>query len=141
MHYSVELMTQRVGQFIKERREKLGISQKALGQSLTPCVTTQFISNVERGITPLPPIHVDNMAKALQISSGQLCTLIEQEFTKKLCERSGVSWNKDASEFKVLDEHAPVFRKIYERFCRQTPEAQEAFLNVCETMLEFRRNE
>jgi hypothetical protein len=46
-----------VGTFIRQKRESLGISQRALGQMLTPTVTTQFISNLERGVTPLPLNH------------------------------------------------------------------------------------
>ena len=130
-----------VGQFIKERREKLGISQKSLGQSLTPPVTTQFVSNVERGITPLPPIHVEAMARALQIDCAHLVLLIEREFAQRLSQRSGVPYSSKQMELKVMEAHAPLFGKIYEKFCNQTPEAQEAFLTVCETMLEFRRNE
>ena len=44
-----------VGNFIRQKREALGLSQRALGQKFTPPVTTQFISNVERGVTPLSP--------------------------------------------------------------------------------------
>ena len=39
-----------VGAFIRQRREALGLSQRALGLLFSPPVTTQFISNVERGV-------------------------------------------------------------------------------------------
>ncbi len=50
-----------VGAFIRQRRETLGLSQRALGQLFQPPVTTQFISNVERGVTPLPPVHISTL--------------------------------------------------------------------------------
>ncbi|MBC7396603.1 MAG: helix-turn-helix transcriptional regulator, partial [Bdellovibrionales bacterium] len=39
-----------VGAFIRQKREEKGFSQKELGQKFEPPVTTQFVSNLERGI-------------------------------------------------------------------------------------------
>lgn len=73
-----------VGSFIKSRRSRLGLSQKALGQLFDPVVTTQFISNLERGVTPLPPNHVPKLATALQIPEPELMALLEKEYAAKL---------------------------------------------------------
>src|ERR1700747_3131669 len=78
-----------VGNFIRERREALGLSQRALGLLFSPPVTTQFISNVERGVTPLPPAHVPTLCKALMVSEGELMALLEREYTVKLSGRLG----------------------------------------------------
>src|SRR3954469_19062686 len=78
-----------VGEFIRKRREALGLSQRALGLLFEPAVTTQFISNVERGVTPLPPAHVPTLAKALLVSEDEIMSLLEREYSLKLSGRLG----------------------------------------------------
>src|SRR6476659_2597517 len=78
-----------VGNFIRQRRESLGLSPRALGLLFNPPVTTQFISNVERGVTPLPPAHVPTLVKALMVTEEDLMGLLEREYTMKLSGRLG----------------------------------------------------
>src|SRR5207248_2812738 len=78
-----------VGSFIRQRRESLGLSQRALGLLFTPAVTTQFISNLERGVTPLPPAHVSTLARALSVAEDELTTLLSKEYSLKLSGRIG----------------------------------------------------
>src|SRR3954469_23353077 len=80
-----------VGEFIKERRKAMGLSQRALGQMFNPPVTTQFISNVERGVTPLPPVHIPILAKALTTNEVEIMLLLEKEYAVKLNGRLGKS--------------------------------------------------
>src|SRR3954447_22339910 len=77
------------GHFIRQRREALGLSQRALRLLFSPPVTTQFISNVERGVTPLPPAHVPTLTKALLVSENELMVLLEREYAAKLSGRLG----------------------------------------------------
>src|SRR3954468_20779219 len=83
--------TKLVGEFIRKRRETLGMSQRALELLFTPPVTTQFISNVERGVTPLPPAHIPTLSKALNVSETEFMALLEQEYAYKLSGRLGKS--------------------------------------------------
>jgi len=76
-----------LGDFIRKRRETLGLSQRALGQLFAPPVTTQFISNLERGVTPLPPVHVSTLAGALKIPEADLTFLMEKEYALRLNQR------------------------------------------------------
>src|SRR5437016_5507318 len=78
-----------VGEFIRKRREAAGMSQRALGLLFDPPVTTQFISNVERGVTPLPPVHIPVLAKALLVDEMELTSLLEREYAQKLSGRLG----------------------------------------------------
>src|SRR5690349_10185472 len=78
-----------VGEFIRKRREALNLSQRSLGLLFSPPVTTQFISNVERGVTPLPPAHIPTLTKALNVSETELMALMEQEYAFKLSGRLG----------------------------------------------------
>ena len=76
-----------VGAFLRQRREALEISQKSLGKMLVPQVTTQFISNVERGVTPLPPNHIPYLVKILKISEPDLKAVLEKEYAQRLNQR------------------------------------------------------
>src|SRR5262249_47894405 len=76
-----------VGSFIRQKREASGLSQRALGLLFNPPVTTQFISNLERGVTPLPLNHIPTLTKALSINEAEIMSLLEREYTMKLSGR------------------------------------------------------
>src|SRR6185369_16609064 len=73
-----------VGSFIRQKREEKGLSQKELGQKFEPAVTTQFVSNLERGITPVPAVHITALVRALDIVEAELMVLMEKEYAAKL---------------------------------------------------------
>jgi len=73
-----------VGAFIRQKREEKSLSQKELGQKFEPAVTTQFVSNLERGITPVPAVHVSALVRALEINEHELMVLMEKEYAAKL---------------------------------------------------------
>jgi transcriptional regulator with XRE-family HTH domain len=73
-----------VGAFIRQKREEKGLSQKELGQKFEPAVTTQFVSNLERGITPVPAVHIHKLVAALEINEQELMLLMEKEYAAKL---------------------------------------------------------
>src|SRR3954468_24483763 len=94
-----------VGEFIRKRREMMGMSQRALGMLFDPPVTTQFISNVERGVTPLPPAHVPVLAKAISVEEKEIMALLEKEYAMKLSGRLGIAelpMNADGGETPML---------------------------------------
>jgi transcriptional regulator with XRE-family HTH domain len=80
-----------VGNFLRQRREAVGLSQRALGQRFNPPVTTQFISNVERGVTPLPPGHIPTLSRELKLSEAELMTVLEREYLLKLSDKMGAA--------------------------------------------------
>jgi len=73
-----------VGSFIRQKREEKHLSQKELGQKFSPAVTTQFISNLERGITPVPAVHIQALVKSLELNEHELMALMEKEYAAKL---------------------------------------------------------
>ncbi len=73
-----------VGAFIRQKREEKHFSQKELGQKFSPAVTTQFISNLERGITPIPAVHIQALVKSLELNEHELMALMEKEYAAKL---------------------------------------------------------
>lgn len=129
-----------VGQFIRNRRETLKLSQRSLGQLFDPPVTTQFVSNVERGVTPLPPNHVGTIARALQISEADLLAVMEQEYRAKISGKIG--HDGIATSMSATTAGTPEYdfiRSIYEAYRTADTPTQQAFMNVCENMLHVQR--
>ena len=89
-----------VGSFIRQKREELKLSQKELGQKFEPPVTTQFVSNLERGITPVPAVHIQGLVKSLHLNEHELMVLMEKEYAAKLT-------HKIAGHSGDSSEHAP----------------------------------
>lgn len=127
-----------VGNFIRKRREKLGISQRALGQRFSPTVTTQFISNLERGVTPLPPAHVPALCEALQISDAEIKVVLEQEYAAKLSGKLGIepslvlggggTLNVSPDDYKFITD-------LYDAYQRADSTTRQAFQSAVKSIL------
>jgi transcriptional regulator with XRE-family HTH domain len=128
-----------VGTFIRQRRESLGLSQRALGLLFDPPVTTQFISNVERGVTPLPPAHVPTLTKALLVSEDELMSLLEKEYTAKLTGRLGkgdrLIKTDTIPHIVVAGNDYDFMRSLYDAFRQADFKTKQAFATVCQSML------
>ena len=135
-----------VGTFIREKRESLNLSQKALGQIFEPPVTTQFISNLERGVTPLPPAHVPTLAKALGIAQDALMILLEKEYAAKLNSRLGradspvlpnghAGAHDGSSALSVAPEHLDLMKRIYDAYQKADPQMQAQLRSLCDQVL------
>jgi transcriptional regulator with XRE-family HTH domain len=135
-----------VGSFIRQRREALNLSQRALGLLFTPAVTTQFISNVERGVTPLPPAHGPTLCKALQVSEGEIMALLEREYTLKLSGRLGRAEAGEAlsnghangngqPSLAISNSDFDFMRMLYEAYRQADPKTRQTFTSVCESIL------
>lgn len=131
-----------VGNFIRNRREALGLSQRALGLMFTPPVTTQFISNVERGVTPLPPAHIPTLTKALQVNELEFMALLEQEYAHKLSGRlsppgaavaDGAGPN--AIALSIAENDYTFMRTLYDAYSKADPNTRLDFAKLCERML------
>lgn len=146
-----------VGNLIRSRREALGLSQRALGMLFTPPVTTQFISNIERGVTPLPPVHIPTLAKSLLVAENELMGLLEREYTLKLSGRVGhhgdpafdhaggqqaaahVAPNDIAAEqiarLLVDNPDYGFMRNLYDAYRQADMKTKQAFATVAESIL------
>lgn len=133
-----------VGEFIKQKRESLRMSQRALGMMFEQPVSTQFISNLERGVTPLPPAHVPTLAKALMTSEQELMALLEKEYAIKLSGRLGKTssepgsvqaYNSMKPVLEVAATDLEFMRKVYEGYRCADGQARQAFAAACENLL------
>ncbi len=103
-----------VGAFIRQKREDRSLSQKELGQMLEPPVTTQFISNLERGVTPVPAAHIQALVRALGIQEAELMALMEKEYAAKLTSKiagQGGTMSSDAPSVVVVPKQDEEFYK------------------------------
>ncbi len=135
-----------VGQFIRHRREALNLSQRSLGQLFEPAVTTQFISNVERGVTPLPPTHVATLARALQLGEDSLLEVLEKEYAMKLFGRigkeptPGYSDSGQKTQLPIDAHDYPFMSSLYDAYRRADETNRKAFLTVCESLFKLPKN-
>ena len=128
-----------VGSFLREKREGVGLSQRALGLLFDPPVTTQFISNIERGVTPLPPVHIPTLVRILHLPENDLLTVLEREYAAKISNRVGrpvlPPSGNGVPSFRIADEDRVYFQSLYDSYRSSDPKTREAFQSVCDTLL------
>ncbi len=142
-----------VGHFLRQRREALGLSQRALGQKFSPPVTTQFISNVERGVTPLPPGHIPTLSRELKLPESELLSVLEREYMMKLSDKLGAQSAEAAIEGEghsalaemakrplpqallVEDQDFEMMRSLYDAYRSADEKTREEFEALCIRLL------
>ena len=127
-----------VGSFIREKREAVKLSQRSLGQLFDPPVTTQFISNIERGVTPLPPVHVATLVRALKIQESELLTVMEHEYSAKISNRIGRSDLPPGGLVTVLvhPEQADLLKKLASALGNADPENRQKIRSAIQVILD-----
>lgn len=78
----------KVGRTLRVARVQLGWTQSVLASKLG--VHTQFVSNIELGLTPLPPKKLRIFAKKLSLDVNVLVAARVWDFKHKLLEQVGV---------------------------------------------------
>jgi transcriptional regulator with XRE-family HTH domain len=140
-----------VGTFLRQKRETLSLSQRQLGMKFEPPVTTQFISNLERGVTPLPPHHVPTLARELRIEESELLALLEREYAQKINDRihrpsqeraaepapagGGIVTSTTLRNLVVEEKDAEFIRAVYQAYSLSDRETKENFVSVCQKIL------
>ena len=128
-----------LGDFVRAKRQELSISQQNLGQLLVPPVTTQFMSNIERGVTPLPCHHLKALASALKVKESQLTTLLESEVKQKFMGKLGKAVS--SPEPYLIDSQgkdAELLKRIYAAYQAADRITQKTFAEVSATLLKIK---
>lgn len=73
----------KLGLAIKTAREAKGLTQSDLAKALG-LSSAQFISNIERGVAPLPPHFVPPISRLLQVSEKRLIELIVDVYRSRV---------------------------------------------------------
>ncbi len=73
------------GAYIKNKREKLKMSQGDLAKALG-YKTSQFISNLERGLSLPPKENIDKLCEVLKLNKKELVKKIMQDLVKRYFE-------------------------------------------------------
>ncbi len=79
-----------VGQYIREMREKRNLSQGDVAKLLS-LKTAQSISNIERGVSPLPRSKIKKLSEILGIPRGELMTIALKEVQDRYARAVGVN--------------------------------------------------
>jgi transcriptional regulator with XRE-family HTH domain len=79
-----------VGQFIREMREKRNLSQGDVAKLLS-LKTAQSISNIERGVSPLPRAKIKKLSEILGIAKAELMSVALREVQDRYARAAGVT--------------------------------------------------
>ncbi len=79
-----------VGQFIRDMREKRNLSQGDVAKLLS-LKTAQSISNIERGVSPLPRAKIKKLSEILGIPKSELMSVALREVQDRYAKAAGVS--------------------------------------------------
>jgi len=72
-----------VGKIIRKGRETAGVSQREIAKVLK-LKTAQSISNIERGVSPLPATAVKKLSKLIDVPAEELVEAVMLEKRKKV---------------------------------------------------------
>ena len=82
-------MGKHLGSFIRDLREKRGLSQGDVAKLLS-LKTAQSISNIERGISPLPRAKIKRLAEVLGVAKDMILGVVLQELQDRYGKATGV---------------------------------------------------
>lgn len=109
-------MGKHVGSFIRQMREKRGLSQGDVAKLLN-LKTAQSISNIERGVSPLPRTKIKRLADILGVRKNEIVTVVLKEVQDRYSKAAGVNGGSvvvanglSSDEFGLLSMLAEKFR-------------------------------
>ena len=82
-------MGKQIGTFIRDLREKRGLSQGDVAK-LLKLKTAQSISNIERGVSPLPRAKIKRLAEVLGVKQNEIVMIVLQEVQDRYSKAAGV---------------------------------------------------
>lgn len=88
-----------LGKFLRKLRVKHKLSQKAVATKLG-LKSSQFISNIERGLSQIPSSKICEFAKILNFEADDLAKMLSESYKNKICKRN--SLNKNDSDDDIF---------------------------------------
>ncbi len=79
-----------LGRFLMEKREQAGMNQGELAR-LLGLQTAQSVSNLERGVSPLPAKLVKKIARLIKTTPLMLATMATEEKRREYFRAAGIS--------------------------------------------------
>lgn len=108
-------MGKHLGTFVRELREKRGLSQGEVAKLLS-LKTAQSISNIERGVSPLPKSKIKRLADVLGVKKDEIVGIVLQEVQERYSKAAGtkaraivIGPNVSSDEFSLLVSLAEKF--------------------------------
>lgn len=108
-------MGKHLGSFVRQLREKRGLSQGDVARLLS-LKTAQSISNIERGISPLPKSKIKRLADILGVKKDEIVNIVLQEVQERYSKATGtkaraivVGPSVSSDEFSLLVSLAEKF--------------------------------
>lgn len=81
-------MGKHLGSYLRDLRERRGLSQGDVAKLLS-LKTAQSISNIERGISPLPRTKIKRIADVLGVSKDAVVNVVLQEVQERYAKAAG----------------------------------------------------
>lgn len=127
--YNLEMNTKKLGEFIKEKRLKVGLSREALASQLN--VTAGHINNVERGDRVPSPDLMIALAKLLGTTGAELITALEDEPQEELEPGRFLMFPRNFSKMdaEFIESVAGLLSEFIERERKPKPDAKDTWLN------------
>jgi len=129
-----------IGSFIRAHRKKLGLTQVQLANALS-YDNYQMISNIERGLAPLPKLKISKMAELLQVSEQAIfeTTFKGQKLgadpdVRMLFER-GASQQSSVMSITIDREEEPEFYRIVTKFRKSRK--KDKFIRIATILLDI----
>lgn len=94
-----------IGTVIRQARLARGLSLKAFADAILPRTSHQFVSNIERGLCPLPADKIPGAAEILSIREDVLIDALVEDYRARIeveveNVRAAASRRPDPSELK-----------------------------------------
>jgi transcriptional regulator with XRE-family HTH domain len=110
-------MGKHVGTYIRQMREKRGLSQGDVAKLLS-LKTAQSISNIERGVSPLPRTKIKRLADVLGVRKNEIVTIVLKEVRDRYSKAAGLTGSAVVitsglapDEFSLIDTLAEKLRE------------------------------
>lgn len=118
-------MGKQLGTFIRGLREKRGLSQGDVAKLLS-LKTAQSISNIERGISPLPRAKIKRLADVLGIAKDEIVGVVLREVQERYSKATGTKARAIVVGPSITSDEYSLLLSLAEKFSAARRTEREA---------------